>query len=721
MAISVSSNVFSVVGGVSAGPSQLFLVLDCSGSTMDFIDQMRTDTKNIVASCANPDMLIHVIWFSGDKESGVLQRDLKISDLACLSAFNHAVDTFLRSRGLTAFRRPLELVAEIERSHPNMPSRVFFMTDGCLNDCSRQDVFSALSKVRGNITFVPYGNYADVAMIRDMAAAKNAVVAFAPRYENLREKLQESMQQQAAAVQEVQVPDDAEEVFVIVGQNAVPVPVVNQVATVPTNARDRRVYSLRSRDAAKRSRLEEGQPDSVQADALLSSLLYAVQQGKPNVWDFLRELGDVELAKQFSLCNTDQDMARFEDMVRACLFDESKRYVSGWNKAVVPAEDAFTMIDLFILLRDDPDALFYAGLHEYVSIGRKTVPKLSEDEQKATETINSPTASAAEKKKARSMLRPVFTANKEKGSPIDDLVFNEKRANVSVRISIPGVAKCVTPDGRDVEIPAYRWRNRTFIRDGKIHESFRIMPFSFSKTTFDVLQEKGVLPADETWEQGKVFHLKLDLPAISPKTKGKVKADVFFGLYVKLLRAEARQRFIGSMIKDDATGKSVGRKREQDYSKVDAFNGYDHEWLGKMGFRDDGSWDELVVSAPSTDKYMAPTLEVKIEGCSDLPKVDEKVLKKLKDGGARFVEELYAEAYAEWNSVADKQKWAKEEYAKAGELVKSIRMELVPLNWAILVGKAFPLPDRSKPEYVVKDGGKDFKCTIVLGQKEEKI
>lgn len=151
-------------------------VVDVSGSMSWDLSLIRKQLKNKLSEIMNDNDTISIIWFSGDNESGILKEEVGIKSLKTLTDLHNAIDKWLKPIGLTAFRKPLELVSElVDRMKKNKPDSIFsliFLTDGYNNDCSWCDVKENLRKLETDIhvsTFVEYGFNADSKALTEMA------------------------------------------------------------------------------------------------------------------------------------------------------------------------------------------------------------------------------------------------------------------------------------------------------------------------------------------------------------------------------------------------------------------------------------------------------------------------------------------------------------------------------------------------------------------------
>jgi len=152
-------------------------VVDVSGSMYHELPLIRTQLKNKLSNLMKEGDTISIVWFSGNRDAGILKEEVEVKSLKTLSDLNDAIDKWLRPVGLTAFLKPLQLVKDlIGRIKTNRPDSVFsmiFLTDGYNNDCPWNEVISTLKTLENDIassTFVEYGYYADTQKLTQMAS-----------------------------------------------------------------------------------------------------------------------------------------------------------------------------------------------------------------------------------------------------------------------------------------------------------------------------------------------------------------------------------------------------------------------------------------------------------------------------------------------------------------------------------------------------------------------
>ena len=109
----VSQQVNSNVTVTVNKPTNHIFVVDVSGSMSGELASIRTQLKNKLSNLMKEGDTISIVWFSGNRDAGILKEEVEVKSLKTLSDLNDAIDKWLRPVGLTAFLKPLQLVKEL--------------------------------------------------------------------------------------------------------------------------------------------------------------------------------------------------------------------------------------------------------------------------------------------------------------------------------------------------------------------------------------------------------------------------------------------------------------------------------------------------------------------------------------------------------------------------------------------------------------------------------
>jgi hypothetical protein len=372
--------------------------------------------------------------------------------------------------------------------------------------------------------------------------------------------------------------------------------------------------------------------------------------------------------------------------------------------------------------------LFYKGHpdFQYNKIGVKRVTRgenLSEADKKRLSEVNKITEELKEKNVAVKFV----DSDPNRGYPLTDLVWNEKRANLSVRVYIEGEAIIPENKYKIEKVASFRYKTYTLIKDGIVN--VQKLPVSFTpeldqllvrhniKTNFDV--DKKIIVIDLT-----------SLPIIN---RVMVKSISAKGLAVQeweLQKLQADKKVY------DYFRKSLFPKESKSF--VELLGQEQADWLKTIGITDYNGFSPLTDAEESTDFYMSVNLETKIKGFSSLPKVED-VIAKLKSGTALKPNEgIMADAVKKYQAQLEsdiykslseeQQKGVLKTYleTKSDILNKKRRkalQEIAQIKFALILSKKwfteFKTFDENKLS--LKLDGQDLDFTFDLSEKEEKI
>lgn len=622
------------------------IVEDCSGSMYGELPKHRAQLKNKLPSMVKQGDTVSIIWFSGRGEFGVLAEAVRVEDARDLQRLNEAIDRFLQPLGLTGFRDPLlEVFSVTERIMRNDAKGVFsmwFMSDGYDNQSSQKEILDVCAKLAPRLaaaTIVEYGWYANRTLLAKMSEVLGGTHIFAENFDRYEPIFEETIRRgvYGAKKRPVTLAGTAEHgfAFTLRDDEVLAYAVENGEVLVPEDV-DTLCYlttrpvgvpagSLADLVAAERTR-EVGKPPYKALYALLDVLSQRMLADE--VFKVLRVLGDVRLIRQFANCFGKQAYSAFQDAARLAVFSETERFVDGYDPALVPADDAYTVVDVLCDLLDDPKAMLHTShkSFDYQRIGRQAISandRLSEDERAeiAEMTAKAKTAAdlaAVQKRMAEIAASKPATltfkqAEKDAGVPFSNLTFNEDRPNVSVltrqdgTVDLPENAFPALP----AAFPTYRWRNYTVIKDGILN--MKVLPVSIGASAFALLQSQGLV--EGAYDPVKVYEIDLGkLPIINRKMVKKVSADAAFRLQYELAQARAAQK-VFKHYQEQRFPKERSEGLKAIYGEEAA------AWLKDLGITD-GGFAPKTVLAESTDFYIGKELKIALKGLSSLPKVD---------------------------------------------------------------------------------------------------
>ncbi|EKE9231598.1 VWA domain-containing protein [Salmonella enterica] len=721
----------------TVAPSNHVIVVDISGSMYRSLPEVRKHLKENLPSLVKPEDTVSILYFSSRGDFGTVFAGRQINSATDLSEINNLIDRFLKPSGCTGFVEPLKLAAEtaISLNKPGYVNNLAFMTDG-YDNCWRSneilDAAEVLPKAFDNITFIEYGWYCNRELLALMAERSGATHVFAEGQNEYQTELENVLKTSSPKVV-VDVP--------LVYTHAIYVE--NGVATVLAVHPDEEHPIGHVSIPESVSQLWVVNPNMIDqldnlADIQAAYVLafYGVYTMDADlVWAALKKTGDVRFIKQYSNCFTKQDYSNIKVDLTQAIVDESLRGVDGIDYNMVPAEDATTIVDVLTYLAEaDVSIVTKHPLFSYRSIGRGTVQKADDTEDKLAEEIAN--AASKEERKALALKlaeheewTPSFEPANDLGViPISDLVYNSERPNISVRtiqhgtVAVPEFAQ--KKYGLPEELDTFQWRNYTIVKDGIIN--VKTLPFKADAEVVQKLVEMGV----HVFGGPEVFILNLEsVPLVNRAMTKNISAASFFADNVRLEALKGKQKVL-KFYRDALVGKGNAKGLAIQYGAEAA------EYLSGVGIRDYG-FSPKTETKESTDFYMSRELNVKIAGASSLPSiaaVQKKIAENKKlNAGDQFIARALAEYEAFVKSPAitavpeavQKQlieNWIDAAAKAAITEVRALNKTLSKVVYGIVAGHGwFTDLDLEESTMEVEVDGVKYKVTAELAEKEIKI
>jgi hypothetical protein len=557
----------------AAAPSAVnhIVVIDCSGSMSWDLPKIRAQLKSKLPKLMGKDDTITIIWFSGRGQCGILLEAEAVASLTDLQAVNRAIDRWLQPVGLTGFKEPLEKVAEaissIRKKNSN-PFSLFFMSDGCDNQWGKAEILKAVD-IAGvglsSATFVEYGFYADRPLLTAMAEKAGGTLIFADAFDKYEPQFEATLSKKVSGAKRVSVriPENVicNFAFTVADGDLTTYAVENGFANIPEDTKTLYYFTDFSATA-------QHLPKSAESDAVLYAALslYSLRMKAGVVLDILKFLGDVNFIDRFGTCFGKQRYSEFMGMAKDAAFNPGLRFVSGVDYDRVPPDDAFTVLDLLEMLQGSEDNMvcFDHPDFEYSRIGRARVNAdayLSAEEQVRVAQLSEQIGKekkVTEQKRLQAELDAIISAKKplefepdagDKGMySIRDLVYNEDRPNVSIRIRKTGkvdiTSKVPAEHKRKLppKFPTFIYRTYTIVKDGLIN--IKRLPVRVDKATADKIKvATGTTFKKARGEDLYDGVLTLDtLPVVNRKMVKEASAKALFQLQWDLMVSRAAQK-----------------------------------------------------------------------------------------------------------------------------------------------------------------------------------
>lgn len=715
-------------------------VVDVSGSMYSELPLIRTQLKNKLSNLMKEGDTISIVWFSGSRDAGILKEEVEVKSLKTLTDLHDAIDRWLRPVGLTAFLKPLQLVKElVGRIQKNRPDTVFsmiFLTDGYNNDCPWNEVISTLKTLENDIassTFVEYGYYADTQKLTQMASVLggekiscNGFDEFEPMFDA---KISTSARGGKKTV--VEITDKYLYDFAFSASDGSVLLYNIQDGKIMVGGDVEEIYFFSPSAVG----VDEGNTGS---DTSLYAAIYVLSDKLLNdeAEKVFYALGDQHHYQMLVNAFGKQKLNAFKSAIKECVADVSKRFpVYNRRIQIKPVPDnAYCLMNLIEDLGNTEGCLFYPNHEsfEYKRIGRKKVASatvLTETEKKRlAEAKSLAEVNEISKELAESKVEVKFVStNPDKGYPLTDLVWNESRANLSVRIYIEGEAILPENNFKIDKVSSFKYRTFTLVKDGIVN--VKELPVSFTPELDQLLVRHGV---GHSFDVDKNIII-IDLTSIPLVNRGMVKAVSAMSLAKQeweLVKLQGDKKVY------DYYRKSLFPKTSKSF--VELLGQEAADWLKEVGITDFNGFAPKVTSAEATDFYMSVVLDTKIKGLSSLPKVED-VVKKIQSGASLKLNEwVMADAIKKYLAQLDsdmykslggeQQKGVLKTYLETKSSIlnkqrRKILQEIAQIKFSLILSKKWFAEFKSFDEnqLAVNFDGQDLNFTFALSEKEEKI
>lgn len=630
-------------------------IIDCSGSMYEELPAIRRDLHNKIATMLKPEDSVTIMWFSGKNEYGVLIEDYQIKSATSLSKVKELINKYLTPQGLTAFEGPLtELKAVINRvskRDKNLLHTLFFLTDGYDNCSSSSDIIKAVENLNESLssaTIVEYGWYCNKQLLNEIATAIGGVHTFSENFDDYEPYVEKVFNNSALVERKyIKLDHSANDgvVFSVVDgdiithlpneDNEILVSVKNEVDIFYFTKETPSAKLLGDHNFISNSILSGDLEDSIFKGLYASAFVYSRKSDYNSVSEVLGFIGDVELINQKTNTFGTQKISELESRILESVNRSEMRFLDGYDPNLEPSEDAYCVLDMIDTLMSSEENLWYPK-HKSFSYKRtsgKAVNKKPEIKLEDKEAVQSllenndfeGLESKLEEIKSKSTESLKFNFNEQMpGSPISNLTWNEKRANLSVLVEYEGYVNIPDNDfGIDTKFDTKIYRNYTIIQDGIIWTYE--LPVSLSESTFNTLQFHGLL-IGEKYESGKIYILNFKkLPVINRAMAKSLSAEDLFKKSYELVTLKASNYVFGQYNKKffDKASKSF----------IDTYGKEAADWLKEIGLTANGFSPKKTIEKMN-EEIEVNTLEVKIKGLTSNPtKVDfENAEKKIIAG-----------------------------------------------------------------------------------------
>ena len=668
-------------------PTHHIAVVDCSGSMYADLPKLREQLKKKLPKLIAEGDTFSCIWFSGKKQCGILLEAEKLHNAADLQTVNQVIDRWLVPVGLTGFKEPLELAKslcdKLRAQGPN-PFSLFFMSDGQDNQWRQDEILKAVTDVGGVVaaaTFVEYGYYADRQLLSAMAQAAGGAHIFAEDFDGFIVSMEKCLSKQAPSAPRIEIDLGADAIegiaYALDDGDVYSYAVQGGKVNVPEHVKE--VHFLTSSAVGK---VKESKTDLAANYAALA--IFATRMKSKIVFPILKDLADVEFINAYCNCFGKQAYSGFVTLATGAAFDAKKRFKEGRDPNRLPREDAFTVLDLLDMLKEDNARLLLDSKDfSYSKIGRAQVDVEGDEGLKFVRT------------------------KKDEGYPILDLTFNQERPNVSVLVKREGsidLSSKSPPAKLPNPFPTFQFKNYAVVKDGLVN--VRRLPAVVSGETLKklkLLYQDGLVPFGvlEDWptvetEREVVFDL-LALPIMNRKSVKETSAVDFFQHCYALIKQKATQKVFNSYADN-----LLVKPKNQGYAFV--YGADEAAFLKSIGIDQGNGYQppHTTLAEKSGDFYMSKTLAGALKGLGtaskpSLPKLDDASAGKGGAGGKLMKPVIdKVEAFLKsdiYTSAADPQvvlhAWLESEQKAAKKAARAGMLGLSKIVFNVVVGQVW--------------------------------
>jgi hypothetical protein len=746
----ISQEANSTVTVEVAKKTNHIFVVDVSGSMSWELPKIRTQLKNKLSNIMKEGDTITIVWFSGSRDAGILKEEVEVKSLKTLSDLHDAIDKWLRPVGLTAFLKPLELVKEvIGRIRKNRPDGVFsmiFLTDGCNNDCPWNEVIKTLKGLESEIassTFVEYGYYADSRALTQMASVLGGEKISCDGFDDFEPMFDAKISSSVYGGKKIVVNIIDKYLYDFafsVGKDGSVLLYNIQDGKIMVGSDVKEVYFFSPNAVGNTDTPLLNNIVPQEQVAKLYAAIYVLSDKLMNddAEKVFYALGDNFYYKMLAGAFGKQKLNSFKTAIKECVADVSKRFPIGIGAIQKIDDNAYCLMNLIENLGNTEGCLFYKEHPEfhYNLIGRKRVARgenLSEadkkrlSEAKNLEEVNKIT----EELKEKNVELKFIDSDPNRGYPLTDLVWNEKRANLSVRVYIEGEAVLPKNKYNIEKVASFRYKAYTLIKDGIVNVTK--LPVSYSVELINLLKANGVKYNIYNAKDAFDNTIVIDLTSLPIINKAMVKSISAKGLAIQeweLQKLQADKKVY------DYFRKSLFPKESKSF--VELLGQEQADWLKTIGITDYNGFAPLTDAEESIDFYISVNLETKIKGFSSLPKVED-VIAKLKDNKPlkptelimsdaikKYQAQLESDIYLSLNEEQRKGVLKTYLITKSDILNKKRRkalQEIAQIKFSLILSKKWFTEFKSFDEnkLSLKLDGQDLEFTFDLSEKEEKI
>lgn len=357
------------------------------------------------------------------------------------------------------------------------------------------------------------------------------------------------------------------------------------------------------------------------SDRWIEGLLYKIaycnykENSRRESLQVLRNLCDKELIDSHMSAFTCTEVENHVKKLKKAAYQTKFRNPDSCAEDYFPADDAPCLMDILEIICSDNENKYYSDASPYSRVGRKV-----------TDEFN------------------MFHKNPDDNGlrDINDIVFNEKKLNVSIRFRVPGYVSINPKQAKEVSldknVPCIIYRTHTIVKDGNLNIDY--LNVKINQSTMDKISKLGVdglFKKVDVDLSDKMYDAVLDLNTI-PVTNvlyDNMKTEEIFEMVNRLTVIKGYMKAVKYFLSE----KSPFNKKTS--YKVESYTEEQIKLLEQYGIDKDRVYRGIANKTPKVDEcdfYMSRTVEFVLKGFSSLSSV-EKVLNNQDKKGDIYLKE----------------------------------------------------------------------------------
>ncbi len=688
-------------------------IYDRSGSMYNLLSDLADDLIDRARTIPSGDTLT-LGWFSSETQFQFMLKGFRVSEERDYKAVEDIINANRTTLGCTCFSEILldteNVINDLAVISPNFA--LCFFTDGypCVSNYKKEyaDIHKAIANIEASLSsvmLVGYGDYYNKELMSDMAERFGGMLVHSRDLKafnlSMESFLVDARERDLKQMVDLDCTSSLGVIFSVNGNsiNLYQPNSTQQIRYSPTKGSDNRIYVLAD-NFLKGSTEVTFTDDTVKGNnaevepfvkaAYAASVILTQKTKTDSALDVLACLGDKAFINEVNNAFTNAEYGKAEASIQAAITAVDERFKQGRDTKYLPAPDAFCLLDLLELMMADKNAYFYP-YHEDFNYKRIGIPTKTKEGY------------------------PKFVHEGIVKCPLDGLTWNSTKLNLSIRAKINGTVELkegYQEHGFDQNFKTWIYRNYSLVRDGFLN--VLALPVSISESTFNKLQQEGVIGAEENWSSDnldKVYTLKLDAIPIMNRAiaQGKTSATDICRKSYQELELEAKIK-VFNFLKNELDPEGTKLQKTSYTPEQEAF--LETNGITRNGYAPPTEKQE------ATDRYFAKEFEIKIAKHSSLPKVDE-IRTKMKDGKAinppgmliKKGLELYQEQAA---SLPEQEqlKWLDDMVIKLKRELVTLRSDMQKTKFAIMLGKKWFDEFTSRENNTLTIDGIEYNITV---------